>query len=362
MRDFLRVLFIVWEDTMSRNRENNDNTAILKRMICGISFYYNRLVNILSNIFHARKMSKNKTSLVCRMMSSAACAYNIDTRTTQFTPSQPYYEAVEYKTLPVPVSGGSDNINAVLVGTTSDGVVAACRGTLPPATDLPSMLDWIQDVFFSMPKSVNGLPGKVHSGFYMAVNSVWEPLLKEVSRQLDAAGPETDLYITGHSKGGGMASILAMLLNNESGLLNLHKPPQVFTFASPKPGDTDFAQVYNAKITQESYENYLDLVPFLPPSDSTIQFFAKIPFLGELFKKAEDWNYSPVGKRCYIEKNGSVVPATSPLDDFRIGEIAFKFVQDDLQTVVDAHCHLCKSTDCAGGYMRGACQGDVCNK
>ncbi len=115
-------------------------------------------------------MLENKTSLVCRMMSSAACAYKIDTKTTQFTPSQPYYEAVEYKTLPVPISGGSDNINAVLVGTTSDGIVIACRGTLPPAADLPSMLDWIQDVFFSMPKSVNGLPGKVHSGFYMAVN------------------------------------------------------------------------------------------------------------------------------------------------------------------------------------------------
>jgi len=307
-------------------------------------------------------MSINKTSLVCRMMSSAACAYNIDTKTTQFTPSQPYYHAVEYKTLPVPISGGSDNINAVLVGTSSDGVVIACRGTLPPAADLPSMLDWIQDVFFSMPKSVNGLPGKVHSGFYMAVNSVWEPLLKEVSRQLDAAGPETKIYITGHSKGGGMASILAMLLFNESGLLNLHKPPQVFTFASPKPGDTGFAQVYNANITQESYENYLDVVPFLPPSDSTIRFFAKIPLIGDFFKKAEGLNYSSVGTHYYIEKTGKVVPVASLLDDFRIGEIVFKFVEDDLKAVVDAHCHLCKSTDCAGGYMRGACQGEVCNK
>ena len=159
-----------------------------------------------------------------------------------------------------------------------------------------------------------------------------------------------------------MASILAMLLFNQSGFLNLRKPPQVFTFASPKPGDTGFAKAYNANIAQESYENYLDLVPFLPPSDSTIRFFAKIPLIGDFFKKAEGLDYSSVGTHYYIEKTGKVVPVTSLLDDFRIGEIVFKIVEDDLKAVVDAHCHLCKSTDCAGGYMRGACQGEVCKK
>lgn len=296
------------------------------------------------------------------MMSSAACAYNVGTSNGQYTPLQPYSDAVGYKSLPVPISGGSDNINAVLIGTTIDGIVVACRGTLPPADDLPSLLDWLQDIFFSTPKSVIGLPGKVHDGFYMAVNSVWDRLLEEVAKQLDAAGSATPLYVTGHSKGGGMASILAMLLNNEAGLLGLQKPPQVFTFASPKPGNTDFARVYNANIMQQSYENYLDLVPFLPPSESTIRIFADIPLIGDLFKNTEGWDYAPVGKRYYIQRNGKVVPVTSPLDDFRTGEIIFKFGEDDLKAVLDAHCHLCKSLGCAGGYMHGACQDTVCQK
>lgn len=296
------------------------------------------------------------------MMSSAACAYNVNTTAGQYLPSQPYYGAVGYKSLPVPISGGSDNINAALIGTTSDGIVVACRGTLPPADDLPSVLDWLQDVFFSTPKSVSGLPGKVHDGFYMAVNAVWNRLFNEIAKQLDAAGPATPIYVTGHSKGGGMASILAMLLNNEADVLGLQTPPQVFTFASPKPGDTDFARAYDANITQQSYENYLDLVPFLPPSESIIRIFADIPLIGDLFKNAEDWDYAPVGTRYYIQRNGKIVPVTPPLDDFRTGEIIFKFVENDLKAVLDAHCHLCKSIGCAGGYMRGTCQDAVCHK
>ena len=296
------------------------------------------------------------------MMSSAACAYSIDTKAFRFTPLPPYYAAVGYINQPVPICGGSDNINAVLVGTNCDGVVVACRGTLPPTADLTPVLDWIQDIFFSTPKLVAGLPGKVHSGFYMAVNSIWEPVLKEVSKQLSAAGQGAKLYVTGHSKGGGMASILAILLNNESDFLNLQKPPQVFTFASPKPGDTDFAQAYNALISQESYENYLDLVPFLPPSNSTIRFFAKIPLIGEFFNSAKGWSYSSVGKRFYIEKSGEVVPVTLMRDDFRAGEIVFKLVEDDLRAVINAHCYLCKSSNCAGGYMQGACKGEICGK
>ncbi len=142
------------------------------------------------------------STLVCLVMNSAACAYATDVKTKKFVSPQPYYDATGYQAMPIPISGGLDTINAVLlVGTTEDGVVVACRGTLAPAANLPSILNWIQDVFLSTPKTVVGLSGKVHSGFYMATQSIWRLLLQAVQQQMTAGWTRTKLYMTGHSKG-----------------------------------------------------------------------------------------------------------------------------------------------------------------
>lgn len=73
--------------------------------------------------------------------------------------------------------------------------------------------------------------------------------------------------MTGHSKGGAMASIAAMLLNRDKDLPNV---TEVVTFASAKVGDSKFAKAYNKEVNQTSYEYYLDIVPFLPPSQATM--------------------------------------------------------------------------------------------
>lgn len=64
-----------------------------------------------------------------------------------------------------------------------------------------------------------------------------------------------------------MASIAAMLLNRDADLPNV---TEVVTFASAKAGDSKFAKTYNKEINQTSYEYYLDIVPFLPPSQATM--------------------------------------------------------------------------------------------
>lgn len=290
----------------------------------------------------------------CRLMCACRCAYGIDTTTGVFTPPEPYYRAVGFTAMPAAISGGDDNIDAALVGTTDDGVVVAFRGTLPPGFDMPALLDWLQD-FFDQPRTVPGLPGQVHSGFDDSVNALWAAVSRETAAQLNASG-SGKLHVTGHSKGGAMASLAAMRFHKDRAF----PTPAVKTYASARPGDKAFAEAYDKTLSQTSYENYLDVVPFVPPPDDLIDTLAAIPEAGKLFRKAEGWNYQAVGNRLYIEKTGAVVENTAELDALRIFEIVGKLAVLDAAAIADAHCSGCAARGCAGGYMRGACPGEVC--
>ena len=305
----------------------------------------------------------------CRLMCAANSAYGIDGETGKFTPPQPYYDAVGYKLLPLPpqpVWGtgplGEKFINAALIGTNSDGVIVAFRGTISPALTDESVLDWIQNTF-AEPKQVTGLPGEVHTGFSDAVHSIWTKLRDAIQAQQSAYpladGSRPPVYFTGHSKGGALASIAAMILNGDTTGL---RPKSICTFASPRPGNTVFRDAYNLAFSQQSYENYLDIVPFLPPDAKAISFLKHVPLLGDLVQQAHAWDYATVGNRLYIGKNGTVVPASTVSDSSRLFEIAVKLFMGNIGAVVAAHCPDCASAadNCAGGYMKAACQGDVC--
>jgi hypothetical protein len=287
-------------------------------------------------------------------MCACRCAYGIDSKTGAFTPQPPYCDAVGFAAMPVAISGGDDNIDAALVGTTGDGVVVAFRGTLPPALDLPSILDWLQDLF-AVPRRVSGVPGRVHSGFDDAVDAVWTDVSSQVSARLRVSGAR-NLYVVGHSKGGAMASIAAMRFHADSAF----PTPTVYTYASARPGDKAFAEAYDKTITQTSYENHLDVLPFVPPSDDIIGLLADIPEIGKLFRTAEGWNYQPVGNRLYIEKSGEVVENNAKLDAVRVLEIVGKLAELDVAAIGAAHCSSCPGAGCDGGYLRGACPGEVC--
>jgi hypothetical protein len=137
----------------------------------------------------------------------------------------------------------------------------------------------------------------------------------------------------------------------------------VVTFASPKPGDSAFKAAYEAVFpNQIRYENYDDLVPLLPPADDLIRAMAEIPLIGDLFKRAEQWDYQPVGTLRYIESanDGYQVIADHPLlMDERLLEIAAEIARD----VVDesfASLGAAHNSLCGHGYMSGTCPASVC--
>lgn len=297
------------------------------------------------------------SSTDCRLLCAAGAAYGIDATTGKFTQQQPEYDGAQFdpKAPPKVYASTGEHIDAALVGVTTDGIVVAFRGTIPNVDTPSGFEDWIQDLLFE-PEKVDGLPGEVHPGFYKAVTEIYQDVANEVST-LAAANPSAKLYVTGHSKGGPMASIFAIKWSRESGSSLV---PNVVTFASARPGTEAFATQYDAEISQVSYENYLDLVPFLPPSAELWDLLAKLPIIGGIFKGAESWNYWSVGDRKYIQANGQVVDVYPGLDTIRLGEIALDMVDGNYMKIGQAHCHGCAASDCAGGYMKGVCEGSIC--
>ncbi|HEY9662278.1 MAG TPA: lipase family protein, partial [Allocoleopsis sp.] len=150
-------------------------------------------------------------SLAYRLLCASVVAYGINAE-GKLVLSQPYYDAVGFIHPPVAFASGEDNIDAYLVGTIDEGVILAFRGTIPPIIrDLQSWLDWINDVM-GQPIEVPGFPGKVHEGFWGSLDALWNDLVTEIKRQLQINGKPLPLYITGHSKGGAIASLAAFHL------------------------------------------------------------------------------------------------------------------------------------------------------
>lgn len=106
-----------------------------------------------------------------------------------------------------------------------------------------------------------GNPGDIHSGFGSTILSVWPQLSAMLDRKVRAY-PGKQIWFTGHSRGGALAILAAMLAK-------AHKYPVrwVCTFGAPRVGDTTFASSYDYKVKHYRVEHGDDLVSvsFPPP-------------------------------------------------------------------------------------------------
>lgn len=135
---------------------------------------------------------------------------------------------------------------AILHGPRGETVLVF-RGTLTEGES--SLADWENDLNAGLVPGAD-LPGRVHAGFLDSLDTLWPA----IAAALD--GDDSELWITGHSKGGALAVLAAARLAG--------RHPGVITFGAPMAGDREFAA--NA-LSQglARYENRLDLVPLLPP-------------------------------------------------------------------------------------------------
>jgi triacylglycerol lipase len=94
--------------------------------------------------------------------------------------------------------------------------------------------------------------GKVHKGYDELYNKMSNVINLALSKNIGF-----DLVVTGHSLGGALATLCAFDL--------AHLNPTLETFASPRVGDSDFAESFNNKVLNPMrFINTEDIVPTLP--------------------------------------------------------------------------------------------------
>jgi len=281
-------------------------------------------------------MSSLPGNLNCILLNACGAAYNVKPGTNVYAPDTIYSPNVPYVQNPQTACGGEGFINVATVGQCRFGIVVAFRGTLPPSkTDPDSWLDWLQNFFAvpaSSPSGPNQLPGQVHSGFFNGTASI----IQQVHALVTACnpGPANPVFVTGHSKGGAMATIAAYLLSQNLAVPNVQP---VITIASPKPGDVGFQSGFEKVLSQTRYENDKDLVPLVPPALDFIGRVTNIPALFvtsagrrllHMLQSAKDWNYAPVGNMLFVTSDFKVV-ADENLVSQRLDVVA-EFVEDFL--------------------------------
>ena len=171
-----------------------------------------------------------------------------------------------------------DHANMLYVAgnTTTNQMAIAIRGTVPTfvfdwAENLGSLLP-LQPYSAVIPGRASGAP-RVAAGTNLGLAQIQslqgasqtgsQTDLTTFLRQAAATG---SVFVTGHSLGGCLASVLAPTLASQLGSATNLK---VYTFAAPSPGNADFATYYNALFTDPAtgrstaYRLYndLDVVP-----------------------------------------------------------------------------------------------------
>ena len=124
---------------------------------------------------------------------------------------------------------------------------------------------------------------RVHQGFQLLAVS----LSRKVDMAVNGFKPMVRVYVTGHSLGGAVASLTALMLRTR-----LKRPDvRLYSYAAPRVGDPAFVAAYNA-LLPASYRvvNLADVVPIVPPL------------------MLDTWRYADLGKEwAFLNQSGGVV-------------------------------------------------------
>src|SRR5262249_53181364 len=127
-------------------------------------------------------------------------------------------------------------------------VVIAIRGT-------EGILEWVHDAeFFLVPCPFLAGAGRTEDGFtdmYESLRTGAEPdspTVVNALAKLPFPHPVSSVTICGHSLGGALATLLALDVGANTGFSD----PAVYTYGSPRTGDSLFASTYN-QVVSNSY-------------------------------------------------------------------------------------------------------------
>lgn len=198
-------------------------------------------------------------------------------------------------------TAGIDNIHAGLIGISEDKLIIAFRGTDGDDTLEGSILDWINN-FLAIQVPFPYGPGNVHEGFLSAADSLKEDMLRkteELYGKLAGKYETAEIIVTGHSKGGAVANIMAAILSEiHNG--KYRDKIAVYTFGAPRTGDELFADKYGS-LNYFRYEAFLDIVCHLPFTLQETKLLKRLGPIQELFAECLKLKpYKAVGREICI--------------------------------------------------------------
>lgn len=266
-------------------------------------------------------------------------------------PENVYLAGAGFVRPPTIIVGGPDNIDGCLVGEIADGILLAFRGTLSfDIHRIPSLEDWLNN-FNAEPIPADGFPGFVHTGFLAALQVLLPGIIDALAQQRLGGLAEKPVLITGHSKGGAMASLMAWQFQGVQKI-----PVKVVTFAAPRSGSAAFQAAYDAQIDHTRYEYNNDIVPHLPPSqDGLLNVLSSLPVVGNRFQGLRRFDYQPVGVLQFIDENRQFHDASAALRAKRNLLLAGEIISGRLAQVAADHAIACGS-----GYMSAVAPVGVC--
>jgi hypothetical protein len=161
-------------------------------------------------------------------------------------------------------SRGDDEVSIGLIcqADQTGDVVIAIRGT-------EGILEWIHDAeFLQVPCPFLAGAGHTEDGFtamYESLRTGAEPDSPTVVNALATLSfprAVSSVTICGHSLGGALATLLGL----DVAANTVFSDPAVYSYGSPRTGDSLFASTYD-QVVKNSYRiaNRLDIVPTLPP-------------------------------------------------------------------------------------------------
>lgn len=190
-------------------------------------------------------------------------------------------------------------INAYVLFRTADELILAIRGTQPPIpdskTDISMASDWLNN-FDAAP---------THDGFHPGFLSAWNFILQnlqnnpEAKRLLNEKG-QRKFIITGHSKGGAIAIIAAIKMQEKGAEWSLPKADEIYAFEAARPVTIKKAEELAGKLPYLIRFDYkADIVPLVPPGAALKAKLANYEVLEKTISLA-----FPVAKTFSYESNG----------------------------------------------------------
>jgi len=159
-----------------------------------------------------------------------------------------------------------DKLMAILatLDSSPETLIIAIRGT-------QNTQDLLQDTHFAqtpfpIDSSRNAM---VHQGFFNVYNSVKDGILQNIPSNT------RKIIVVGHSLGSAVAVLIALILKKTRSYINI----RVVTYACPRIGNKDLADIVDANIQHIRIVNNSDAVPGLPAAVSPNKLYPPRPWI-----------------------------------------------------------------------------------